>query len=262
MILSQKDVSLQVIRQHDHAELAGALARNWGNTRFVRPEPFEPAALAACMHDNGWIEWDNCPRVNPRTQRPYQFTEMPVHEHLTFYERGVQRVVAEDAYAGLLVNMHCVGLYNQRYGIDPSIPMNRHSPEEQAIVQEFRHRLEEQQRKLRESLSAPEQQVWINYKLLQIFDRFSLYLCMRPTQERQLGPAPLDYQGAETELHFRPVDEQTVVVEPYPFRDSPLPVTVKARYIPASDYASDEEVQHALAEAPEVTLRFRLRAER
>src|ERR1700736_6085702 len=116
MILSTLDGQLQMIRQPDHAELSGELAEHWGNDGFDRPEPFEPMVLAAALHDNGWEEWDNGPKVNPGTRLPYQFTEMPVQEHLAFYWRGVERVIAKDRYSGLVVSMHCAGLYNGRYG--------------------------------------------------------------------------------------------------------------------------------------------------
>jgi hypothetical protein len=102
--------------------------------------------------------------------------------------------------------------------------------------------------------------VWVNYKLLQIFDRFSLYLCMQPRQERTLGPAPVRYDRSEVELHFRPDDDNAVRVDPYPFGETSLAVSVPARYISANPYESDEKLREALAAAPEVTLQFTLRA--
>lgn len=259
MILSHDNGSIRVIRQDDHAELAGVLARQWGNDSFARPEPFEAVALAASLHDNGWREWDAEPRVNPATQRPYQFTEMPVREHLTFYRRGVDHVVTHDAYAGLLVNMHCVGLYNQRYGVDPTLPMKVHAAEDQAVINEFRAALEAQQKSLwttLQSSSIPEardeRRLWINYKLLQIFDRLSLYLCMPTYAERTLGPAPLDVVGAETELRIRPLGDERIAISPYPFRESPLPLTIATRLIPDRAYASDKELRETLNSTDEL----------
>src|SRR6516162_2477146 len=110
MIVSRRDGELQTILQTDHAQLSGVLAEHWGNATFARLEPHDSMCMAARLHDNGWTEYEVLPRVNQKTGRPYQFTELPVREHLTFYWHGVEQVVGQDAYAGLMVSMHCEGL--------------------------------------------------------------------------------------------------------------------------------------------------------
>src|SRR3954453_21605891 len=122
------------VRQTDHMALSGRLAEAWGNDRFARPEPFGPLAVAAAEHDAGWADWEAAPRVDPATRRPYQFTDMPVEEHLAFYQRGVNAVAATDDHAGLLVNLHCQGLYNQRFGWAPEMTMRRLAPDQEAAV--------------------------------------------------------------------------------------------------------------------------------
>ena len=72
MILQQDD-PMVVIRQTDHAFLAGFFAREWGNETFTRPEPFASFCLAAAEHDNGWQEWELAPGVDPKTFVPYSF---------------------------------------------------------------------------------------------------------------------------------------------------------------------------------------------
>ena len=192
---------------------------------------------------------------------------MPVREHLTFYRQGVERVVARDRYAGLLVNMHCVGLYNQRYGVDPGLPMKTHAAAEQAVIDEFRAALKTQQKSLWAELTQTypdpagrdESRLWVNYKLLQIFDRLSLYLCMPPYLARTLGPAPLNPTGAEVELAFRPAAENAVVVTPFPFGESPLWLTVAAQFIPDRVYTSDEDLRTTLAGAGEEMMTTEIR---
>jgi hypothetical protein len=267
MIVSPCDGSLQLIRQTDHAALSGVLAEYWGNATFHQPEPYAPVVLAAALHDNGWQEWEEEPKVNPATHLPYQFTELPVAEHLAFYFTGVQRVVARDRYAGLLVNMHCAGLYKQRYGIDPSLPVKQFAPEEQRVVQQFLDRLEAQQRQLCQELRetglpsgyTDQSTLWANYKLLQVYDRLSLFLCLRPLQARGLGPAPVDYQGREVELALQPAGERVLTIAPYPFRENPLRVTVESRLIPKKSYPDDTEFREALAGAEGRSLTFEVR---
>jgi hypothetical protein len=176
-------------------------------------------------------------------------------------------VVAQDRYAGLLVNMHCAGLYNRRYGTDPSLPATPRAPQEQAVIQKFLDGLEAQQRQLREQLRGEvppafleDRFIWANYKLLQIYDRLSLLLCMPPRRQRPLGPAPKDYEGHEAVLSLRPLDEQTVAVTPYPFGEEPLAVSVAARLIPAVSYTSDRQLRAALAVAGPIRLSIELRA--
>ena len=264
MIVSTCNGHFQLIRQTDHAELSGMLAEHWGNDTFGRPEPLAPMVLAAALHDDGWREWESHPRINPATHVPYQFTELPVPEHLAFYLRGVEQVIARDRYAGLMVSMHCEGLYNGRYGIDPSLPPAQFPPDVRHLVQQSRERLEAQQRDLRRQLreagtpatDLEEKHVWANYKLLQIFDRLSLFLCMPPLRERTLGPAPVGYEDRDVELRLRPVDDRTVGITPYPFGATPLRVSVKAKMIPHKRYDNDEQFRDVLEQAVGVVLDF------
>src|SRR6266851_1534948 len=92
---------------------AGYFARELGNEEFARPEPLESFRLAACEHDNGWSECERAPRIDPVTFLPYSFMSLPTEEHIELYQRGIERVVKADRYAGLLVSLHCSGLYDR-----------------------------------------------------------------------------------------------------------------------------------------------------
>lgn len=267
MIVRSTDGDLLLVRQTDHAALSGALAREWGNDTFVRPEPFDSVCLASALHDNGWLQWDGAPKIDPATGFPYQFTDLPVEEHLTFYLRGIAQVMEQDRYAGLLVSMHCSGIYKQRYGTDPGLKLRRHTPEVEHVVQDFLSRLESQQKDLRAELrgsgalklkrsNLEEAAIWSNYKLLQMMDRLSLYFCMAPITPRILGSAPLDYEENDVELSLNPVNDDAVVISPYPFRRSPLHISVEARVLPKQAYQSDEHLRATLACAMTHSLSF------
>ena len=73
---------------------------------------------AAARHDDGCKVWEAAPRVDPRTRRPYQFTDLPAGEHLSFYRQGIADVLKRDPYAGLLVSMHLSGLHQRRFGTE------------------------------------------------------------------------------------------------------------------------------------------------
>jgi hypothetical protein len=268
MILQPRDGRLLLIRQTDHAALAGELAEHWGNREFSAPVPRQALLVAAAHHDDGWLLWEAAPRVDPATRRPYQFTDMPLAEHAAFYRAGISRVLAEAPYAGLLVNMHLAGLYQRRFGTDPDMPVKPRTPEEDQALREILEQLEDQRRTLHGHLPASgvpapfldENHLGTNYKLLQVFDRLSLYFCTTPPRESTLGPVPVDYEGHEARLALRPLDGQTVAVSPYPFDADPLRVGVRASVVPDRPYDGDDDFRAAFAAAPTTELSFVLRA--
>jgi hypothetical protein len=268
MIVQRCDRELLLIRQTDHAALSGRLAEHWGGGDFARPEPYRSVVLAAARHDDGWRDWEMAPKVNPATRRPYNFTEMPAGEHIPFYLRGVDGVIRDDPYAGLLVNLHLSGLYRKRYGLDPGMALERFPPEVRAVVEGYLHQLDEQRGELRQGLSrdsavpaeaVEEVAVWTNYRLLQVYDLFSLYFCMGPLREYTLRHVPVNASRPDTELQLRPAGGHALAVDPYPFSATPLRVTVSAHVIPDRDYDGDDDLRSALAASPLRMLRFELK---
>jgi hypothetical protein len=268
MIVQPRASELLLIRQTDHAALSGELAARWGNADFAPLAPRDSMVTAAAHHDDGWRTWEAAPRVDPRTQRPYQFTDLPLAEHAAFYLTGVDEVAARDGYAGLLVCLHLSGLYQRRFGLDPGMPVKRPSPEEDRTRGAVLDQLAARQQALRQRLAEAqvpvrlleEGHIWANYKLLQIFDRLSLYFCTRPPRSMTLGPAPVDYRGQDVELVLEPLGGQAVRVMPWPFDVSSLPVRVRASVVPDRAYPDDEDFRATFAAAPVTELEFELRA--
>jgi hypothetical protein len=267
MILQPRAGRLLLIRQTDHATLAGTFAEHWGRPPFSPPRPRAPMLYAAAHHDDGWLAWEAHPRVDPSTRRPYQFTDLPVAEHEGFYSAGIDAVARADLYAGLLVNRHLAGLYQRRFGTERFTPLRARSPAEEQALRGILDRLRSQEQDFRARLQArgeyaeflAEPHLWADYKLLQVFDRLSLYFCMAPPHTFTLGPVPLE-AGAEAELHLGPRGGSEVAIRPYPFDADPLAVAVPARVVADRDYTDDEDFRAALAAAPAAELRFELRA--
>lgn len=256
MIVQPYQGRLLVVRQTDHMAVSGDLAAAWGTDRFARPEPFGPLVVAAAGHDAGWAAWEAAPRVDPATKRPYQFFEMPVEEHLAFYQRGVDEVAATDDHAGLLVNLHCQGLYNQRFGWAPEMTMRRLAAEQAAAVRRAVAALQAQERDLGRRVRIDLPTLWAQYELLQIFDLLSLYLCVPPVKERDVGPVPAG--GESARLTLRPAGTD-VFVTPWPFREAAVAVGVPGRLIADRDYAGDDDLRRELAATEAVTLRYTLK---
>jgi Protein of unknown function (DUF3891) len=267
MIIQEHGDHLIVIRQTDHAVLSGYFAREAGNENFVRPEPLESFQLAATEHDNGWNEWELLPRIDPVTFLPYSFMSLPTQEHIDLYQRGIERVVKADRYAGLLVSMHCAGLYDKTRATMPGFSAKYVKGQEAGIVNDFLQRLRLQQLRLKVDLRgdpmtknfAEEKWVQANAQRLEALDRLSLYFCLGPVEPATIDAVPADYKGTEVDWDLQP-EENGATLEPYPFRRDPLEISILARRIPKRRYADDTDLQRALAQAPYFGQKFTLRA--
>lgn len=252
MIIRPEGDRWTLILQTDHADLSGQMARRWGDDRagtFERPRPFAPVLVAAAHHDDGWRVWEAAPRA-------VNFIELDVPTHLRLYRAGIAAVAGLDPYAGLLASLHGVGLYNGRFGIMGQTMTP--APEHRAEADAFRRDQETLQAGLQRDLGAPDDEVWRNYRLLQVFDRFSLYFCTEPVDGRapaDLGPAPARPGQPDETLRLTPLGGHRVSVSPYPFGHAPLTVSLIVRRVPAgaplpAGFAAAEPVAEAYTLLP------------
>lgn len=267
MILQPTDPTI-VIRQTDHAFLCGYFAREWGNQSFSRPEPFQSFCLAAAEHDNGWQEWELAPSVDPRTFAPYTFMTVPTEEHISLYQRGIDRVLKADLYAGILVVSHCMGLYDRTRATIPGYSAKYVKSQEQHVANDFVQRLRLQQLRLKVDLRnnpatkpfTDEKLIKTNLQRLEALDRLSLYFCLGGTEDATIDAVPTNDDGAEVDWDVRPVGRNQFTIHPYPFRRDPLEFAILARRIPKRRYADDTELQAVLASAPFFNIRHTVRS--
>jgi hypothetical protein len=209
MIVRDLGDSWQVVLQTDHADLSAAFARAWRT--LLSPS----LVVAAERHDDGWAVWEQAPRVDA-DGKPITFLEVDVHSHLAFYRAGIAAITEQDEDAGLLVSMHGAGIYRQRYGLDPGLGLAG-ATEVQDEVDAF---VAEQEAKFG---GEPGDRTG-EYELLQLFDRLSLYFCMRDVE----GGEEAEVQGYALE----PVAPWHVRMAPYPFGDQPGRFSLLRRVIP------------------------------
>ena len=217
MIVRDTGDAWQVVLQTDHAVLSGAFARAWTE----RGPGHESLTIAAERHDDGWAVWERSPRVD-ETGKPVNFLDVDVRSHLAFYRAGIAAVTEHDAHAGLLVSMHGAGIYRQRYGLDPALKLTR-APEVQAEVDAF---VAEQESKFG---GAPGARL-DDYALLQVYDRLSLYFCMRDVEAGE----PAEFQDYQLE----PLAPWRVRLSPYPFDEEPARFSLIRRLIPKDEPAA------------------------
>jgi hypothetical protein len=238
-----------------------------GNEVFSRPEPLESFQLAAEEHDNGWNEWELQPRIDPFTFLPYSFMSLPTQEHIDLYQRGIERVVKVDRCAGLLVSMHCAGLYDRTRATIPGFSAKYVKSHEAPVVSDFLQRLRLQQLRLKMDLRGDpattkfSDDKWLqaNVQRLEALDRLSLYFCLGPLEGATIDAVPADYMGTEVDWDLQPEGNNVATLEPYPFRRDPLEISILARRIPKRRYADDLELQKVLAQAPYFGQKFTLR---
>jgi hypothetical protein len=212
MIVRDLGDAWQVVLQTDHADLSAAFARAWST-------PVSRSLLIATeRHDDGWSVWEQSPRVD-EDGKPVNFLEVDVRSHLAFYRAGIAAITEQDADAGLLVSMHGAGIYKQRYGLDPGLGLTR-AAEAREAVDAF---VAEQEAKFG---SEPGDR-WDDYELLQLFDRLSLYFCMRDVEAGE--------EAALQAYRLEPVGPWHVRLAPFPFVSSPARFSLVRRVIPKAD---------------------------
>jgi hypothetical protein len=240
MIVRDRGDDWQVVLQIDHEDLSGAFARAWAE-RGLRHDSL---AIAAARHDDGWAVWERAPVVDAGSGRPVNFLDVDISSHLAFYRACIAAVSEHDPYAGLLVSMHGAGIYQQRYGRDLSLGLSR-AAEAQELIDAFVAEQETAyERRLAES-GANDEERWRDYELLQLYDRLSLYFCMRDVETD--GAEPVELQGYTLEL----AGPWRVRMAPFPFDVSPARFELVRRVMPKSARA---EVLATPVERIEITV--------
>lgn len=266
MIVTDHPEGFRFITQPDHAALAGQLAERWGGDGFDPPGVPGAAVFAAYAHDAGWWRWDLRPRLGD-DGAVLGFLDVAPEQWTRFYTSGIGAVADADAYAGLLCSMHGSGVRRQRYGTHAAIPdrseafaafIEREETRQSALAASLRRdpgRPVDAETSaflaaLHDGGAAPDDSdggsVWFDYRLLQAWDRLSLYLCTAFDYESTgLGPVPRAPGGESMRLELVPVDGSTIRLEPYPFGTSPLTVHVPARVAPRPTGSSESALVDA-----------------
>ncbi|MGH2348833.1 MAG: hypothetical protein ACRDFT_05120, partial [bacterium] len=76
-----------------------------------------------------------------------------------------------------------------------------------------------------------------------------------PVDER-IGPVPLAAGGPDVEIAVRAY-HHTVMLDPYPFVESPWSAAVPARAIPDRDYAGPDDIRGTLHTSEDAMIRVR-----
>lgn len=250
MLLRKAGEDVIAIPQPSHSWLSGQMARAWGNDRFERPEPHAEFCLGAEQHDLGWLGWELAPQLDPDTGLPREFMRLPPPDHVALWTEGVRRARLYGSYPALLVSLHAETIYARHFDFDAA------SPSDRRIVRSFL----DDQRAFRHGVAAAlqadtnlaavttEDALERNRLLVAALDWMSLQICWGVTQEARLGEVPV--AGDErTALTLRPgAEDETVVVDPWPFAVDRLEVRAEGRLLKGR-FATGEALHSALKRA-------------
>ncbi len=245
MLVRDAGDAWQIVLQTEHGELAGQFARAWS----PRPEPFASLELVTRRHDDGWFVWERGPGLDP-DGRPANYLDVPVGLHLDFYRAAITAITDEDPYAGLIVSMHGAGIYKYRYGFQSDLRM-RFVDEYADAAERFVADQEGSYAARLAQLGIGEDEAWRGYKLLQVWDRLSLYACLQDLDAaapQSIEPVP--YDGAETALELTPRAAARVAVAPHVFGDAPVTFSFERRFVPKRGWATSADFRRDFFAAP------------
>ena len=246
---------LTLIRQTDHSEFVGQLAAHWGSAQFSALRPYESVVRAATFHDYGYVQWEPDPDFDAENGIPYEFRRQPGSQRqLDAYQWCIDWLSGIDPYSGLLVSMHRTGLWRARYDTI-SHPAARVRDSLEAAIEDMAVRNEARQEKDKQAFDADE--LWTNYKLLQVWDLLGLYFgCQEPVED-YMEPVPSDYAGSSVRLGLTPAGQRKVAFDPYPFDQRPLRLQIACRRV-AGHYPDQASFRKAYFQAPAELLEYEL----
>lgn len=237
-----------LISQVEHARLSGELAKRcincFGNHKDSLQDVRQELLQAISHHDDGWLDWETQPRLDPELGRPLSFMELPLAEALGIWERSI--VVASEVgeLAAWIVAGHFSALH-ARHVVDNSA--REWLRETASRRSEWFARWHSRNESLHTVEVAGEALKW-----LQLFDILSLWPCSQyPLAGEQIAQRPESFRTAEDWIlvrEIRPADQNPsgkpcrIVLDPWPFTEPEIPMQAAAHLVPVRHYASSREL--------------------
>jgi len=281
MVVSEGPNEYVLYMQNDHGDLSGQFAAHWGNDTFAPLQPRNSMVFVAEAHDNGWWYWDINPEVDDQGV-PITFRRTPRQRLYEFINKGIDNIMEKDLYAGLIASIHHAGLPQHRYGTLPAVPRRQDEH-----TQKFISEREPLNRELISKVATMKEYdganssdfIWFNYRMMQVFDRLSLFFCCnydleaatasepqsqadkdygRAFYRTAINSTPVRFGREDVELTLTPIEKTKLIVDPYPFDESPLKVAVRGRKIPRRTYRTHEEFREVYRRQPRETFEYTL----
>ena len=183
---------------------------------------------AIAEHDNGWVEEDAAPAVDPETGSVVDFVSAPLSVRHGVWPRAIARL-ADDPWAAALVAQHAITVYD-RFRSD-------------AEWASFFADMEAARDAMVRASGIPLDDLVADYPFVRLGDLISLTFCTGWTDAQRFGDWTVELAGTR------------VVVTPDPFGGATIPIEINARAIRNQPFRSDAELRDALRDATTTALR-------
>jgi hypothetical protein len=240
-----------LIPQSAHAWVSGQLARAWGGGATGAPQPLEAVVLATTLHDLGWLAMDTQPLLNDNGQ-PLNFLEPGIDMVEAMYLQAVDKVVAVDPYAGLLVNRHMQLIFEGRVQRGTDAPERTAPTRAHLRLQHGQLVAEINTHPVYKAHLSPAT-LRHNYRILRTCDLLSLFLC-GALSPRTIPDVPTIYCAAMTTVTPERSNSNTLRVPMALFAQQEQTFHITARYIPQTNYDSQAAYATAFGAAEKITL--------
>lgn len=170
MIVYKKDGIIRLYQQHEHARIAGEMARAWKEEWFEGYQRWNDVIYSATEHDRGWIDFDETLMWDVNNDVPHSFITLPIPIKKHIYRIGLDEIESVNPYAALLSSLQFCKLMGL-------VSNDRHA--EDFIKQEqFRHERIKYLQDIKSTVKLKE--LYFHLSVLRFCDDLSLFLCMYP----------------------------------------------------------------------------------
>jgi hypothetical protein len=238
-----------VINMEQHTALSGALARAFGNDRFVGLDPLDEMLFVIDHHDQGWADLDSAPGRDAETGLPWNLVKTPFERIIKTSSLSPDFNEKHHPYCGLISSMHSWGLYNGRYGLSDRVLLDMLVDDNRRVASAMLDGEIERQDRLKARLAdGADTAAWIeddhlfqNYKQLQFFDTMALYFNQAPEGDR--GEASFDHvplnDREDVSVELRPKGGGTYALAPFPFAKDGTEISFRGRYLAPQPEGAD-----------------------
>jgi len=239
MIRNRTD-NKRFIFQPSHALLAKDILQHIDTALLHEVSYLKELHIAVELHDIGWAGWEQKPTINGLTGFPYDFTGIPVHDHLAIWQNCSRTVCTMNLLAALLVSKHTT------YLADKHDDTNDTQKEKEAF-KKFVESENHFQKQLLDTLSNDLEYRDVDSESLEVMrswigfcDYLSLLLCMQGFHNQLITdfPEAID-TGSVSVTQIRDY-ENRYLVEPWIFSANELTLTCDSVILDGPFDASDE----------------------